>query len=53
MPEHGQTGMQRSFEETTAGLEAPVAPPATLARWAAIAGQLATVGHVPAQVPAA
>ncbi len=53
MPEHGQTGMQRSFEEATAGLETPIAPPATLARWAAIAGQLATVGHVPAQAPAA
>ena len=53
MSEHGQTGMQRSFEETAAGLEAPVAPPATLARWAAIAGQLATIGQVPAQAPAA
>jgi hypothetical protein len=53
MSEHGQTGTQRSFEESTAGLEAPIAPPATLARWAAIAGQLATIGEVPAQVPAA
>jgi hypothetical protein len=53
MSDHGQTGMQRSFEETPSGLESPIAPPATLARWAAIAGQLATVGHVPAQAPAA
>ncbi|MDO8106090.1 hypothetical protein Q6348_02635 [Isoptericola sp. b441] len=52
MPENGFTGTQSSFDEITAGLHDLSVPPATLARWAAMAGQLATAGYVPRQ-PAA
>lgn len=49
MPEHGFTGYHTSFEDLTATLDDIVVPPAILARWAAMAGQLSSVGCVPTQ----
>jgi hypothetical protein len=53
MPDQSFTGHQASFEEITAGLRDVVVPPVVLARWAAVAGQLASRGHVPTQPTAA
>ncbi|MCV2392756.1 hypothetical protein OEB99_00390 [Actinotalea sp. M2MS4P-6] len=52
MPEQGFTRYQPSFENVTGSLDDFVVPPTVLARWAAMAGQLATAGCVPTQ-PAA
>ncbi|HMO10412.1 MAG TPA: hypothetical protein PKB06_02650 [Actinotalea sp.] len=49
MSEERFAGYHTSFEDLNAGLDDIVVPPTVLARWAAMAGQLATVGYVPSQ----
>ena len=53
MPDQSFTGHQASFEEVTAGLQELTVPTVVLARWAAMAGQLAAHSHVPTQPTAA
>lgn len=53
MPEQGHAGFQASLEDVTGSLEDFAVPATVLARWAAVAGRLATVGYIPTQPNAA
>ena len=53
MPEQGYTGPQSGSRTSPRVSDDLAVPPTVLARWAAIAGQLAAAGHLPTQSAAA